>query len=393
MHILESYALQDNLKIDRPFIYEKYFPMAIEGKYITLDISADSSSAKYDNWSMVVDFISPMLKQMGVTLVLLGDKDDTPIPGCYIALGQTDFNQKAYVIRDSALHITCNNLSLQIASHYNKNIVSLFSNCFYDQFKPYWSNKDEVGVFKGNVKKPSFNPDENPKTINNIKPEKIGESILSFLGRPHSFAFSTLRVGPLYQNRRIESSLSNPIQDIKALGVESLIVHLDYNFNLDNLIKQLEICSCSVITDKPIPQDIILKYKNRIVELVYYLDDNHDVSFVSYCIQNGINIGLVSKQEKEKVDSYKINFLDIDKPINIIPRIKFEDIEEIKNINKKKIFFKSNKFLIHNGKAYASKMSVAVDQPVSSFDHPFMQIIDHDDFWEEKDHFYFVEKK
>ena len=57
MHILESYALQDNLKIDRPFIYEKYFPMAIEGKYITLDISADSSSAKYDNWSMVVDFI------------------------------------------------------------------------------------------------------------------------------------------------------------------------------------------------------------------------------------------------------------------------------------------------------------------------------------------------
>ena len=169
MHILESYALQDNLKIDRPFIYEKYFPMAIEGKYITLDVSADSSSAKYDNWSMVVDFISPMLKQMGVTLVLLGDKDDTPIPGCYIALGQTDFNQKAYVIRDSALHITCNNLSLQIASHYNKNIVSLFSNCFYDQFKPYWSNKDEVGVFKGNVKKPSFNPDENPKTINNIK--------------------------------------------------------------------------------------------------------------------------------------------------------------------------------------------------------------------------------
>ena len=28
-----------------------------------------------------------------------------------------------------------------------------------------------------------------------------------------------------------------------------------------------------------------------------------------------------------------------------------------------------------------------------SFDHYFMQIIDHEDFWEEKDHFYFVKRK
>ena len=60
---------------------------------------------------------------------------------------------------------------------------------------------------------------------------------------------------------------------------------------------------------------------------------------------------------------------------------------------KKKIFFKSNKFLIHEGKAYPNKMSVAVNQSISSFDHPFCQIIDHRDFWEDKEHFYFVEKK
>ena len=101
----------------------------------------------------------------------------------------------------------------------------------------------------------------------------------------------------------------------------------------------------------------------------------------------------MSKQDKDKIDSYKINYLDIDKPINIIPKVKYEDIEEIKNINKKKVFYKSNKFLLHNGKAYTSKMAVAVDQPVQSFDHSFMQIIDHEDFWEEKDHFYFVQKK
>ena len=43
MHILESYALQDNLKIDKPHIYEKYFQMATNGKYATLDVSSDDN--------------------------------------------------------------------------------------------------------------------------------------------------------------------------------------------------------------------------------------------------------------------------------------------------------------------------------------------------------------
>ena len=316
MHVLESYALQDNFKIDEPFIYEKYFPMAVQGKYITIDTSSDDESNKYSHWVMVLDFLAPHLKNLGVTVVQLGNKEDQQIPGCYIAVGQTDNNQKAYVIKNSHLHISANSLSLQIASGYNKRIVALFGNSYYEQFKPYWSSENDVTVLKGYRSKPSFNGAENPKSIDYIHPEKIAAAVLSNLGKPHSFAFNTLRIGPFYKNRRIESSLSNPIADIKALGIESLIVRLDYNYNLDNLIKQIEICPCSVITNKTIPEDIILKYKSRIPELIYYLEDDNDPSFVSFCINNGINIGLLSKQDKDKVDSYKINYLDIDKPIN-----------------------------------------------------------------------------
>ncbi len=393
MHVLESYALQDNFKIDSPFIYEKYFPMAVEGKYITIDTSSDDESNKYSYWAMVVDFLTPHLKQLGVTVVQLGSKDDEQIPGCYIAVGQTDPNQKAYVIKNSSLHISANNLSLQLASSYGKKIVTLFGNSFYGQFKPYWSKGEDVTLLEGNSSKPSFNANESPKTIDAIGPEKVAENILHNLGSPHSFAFKTLLVGPLYKNRRIESSLSNPIADVKALGIESLIVRLDYNFNLENLSSQLDICPCSIITDKPIPEDILIKYKSRIPELIYFLDDSNDPSFVSFCIQQGINIALASKKTPEEVDKYKINYLDIDKHINVVPKISINDIEQIKDISKKKLFYKSNKFLLHNGKAYASKMAVAVEQPISSFDHAFMQIIDHEDFWEEKDHFYFVERK
>lgn len=393
MHVLESYALQDNFKIDRPSIYEKFFPMATLGDYITIDTSSDDESNKYSYWTMVLDFLSPHLKQLDITVVQLGGKDDTQIPGCYIAVGQTDPNQMAYVIKNSKLHVSANTLSLQIASSYGKKIVTLFGNSFYEQFKPYWSNEEEVTVLKGNSSKPSFNGNEVPKTIDLIGPEKVAENILRNLGALHSFAFKTLKVGGLYNSRRIESSLSNPIGDIKSLGVETLIVRMDYNYNLDNLVAQLNICPCSVITNQAIPEDILDKYKSRIIELVYFLEDSNDPSFVSACIKKGINIGLASKKPREEVDKYKINYLDIDKAINIIPKITFDDVAEIKNINKKNIFYKSNKFLIHGGKAYPSKMAVAVDQSVPSFDHAFMQIIDHEDFWEEKDHFYFVERK
>ena len=58
MHVLESYALQDNFKIDRPSIYEKFFPMATLGDYITIDTSSDDESNKYSYWMMVLDFLT-----------------------------------------------------------------------------------------------------------------------------------------------------------------------------------------------------------------------------------------------------------------------------------------------------------------------------------------------
>ena len=79
MHVLESYALQDNLKIDKPSIYEKYFPMAVEGRYITLDVSSDDESNKYSHWDMVLDYMAPYLKEKNITVVQLGNKDDKQI--------------------------------------------------------------------------------------------------------------------------------------------------------------------------------------------------------------------------------------------------------------------------------------------------------------------------
>ena len=73
MHILESYALQNALKIDRPLIFERFFPLAVED-YITLDTSAlGTGSLVYDHWQQVVDLIIPILQAKKISIIQLGD--------------------------------------------------------------------------------------------------------------------------------------------------------------------------------------------------------------------------------------------------------------------------------------------------------------------------------
>ena len=71
--------------------------MAVREVYNNRYLSDDESN-KYSHWVMVLTF-SASFKNLGVTVVQLGNKEDQQIPGCYIAVGQTDNNQKAYVIK------------------------------------------------------------------------------------------------------------------------------------------------------------------------------------------------------------------------------------------------------------------------------------------------------
>ena len=83
MHVLESYALQNDLKIDKPYIYEKFFPMVVD-KFITIDTSNLGTEAlSYDHWQHVVNLIYPYLKEKKIAIVNLGDKNSIPLSKPY----------------------------------------------------------------------------------------------------------------------------------------------------------------------------------------------------------------------------------------------------------------------------------------------------------------------
>tara|TARA_Y100000356_G_scaffold56615_1_gene45789 strand:- start:281 stop:1465 length:1185 start_codon:yes stop_codon:yes gene_type:complete len=394
MHILESYALQNDLKIDKPLIYEKYFPLTID-KFITLDTSSLGTKAlNYDHWQLVVDLIYPKLKELDIYIVQLGEKTDQLLQNCYSTMGQCNFNQKAYVISKGLAHVSTNNESCHIASHYNKKSVVVFSNnCYTGQFKPYWTDEDKVCIVeppKGSVR-PSYNPNEEPKSINTIAPEEIASKILALVG-VHTFSpeLKTVKIGKSFYNSRIDSDLTH-LLDANKLKVASLIVRMDFNFNEANLVKQLEACPCSVITSKPISDEILNKYHKKIVELVYYIEDDHSPEFIRKIKQKSINYLLRTRKEGKEINDLKLDYFDygLIQPIKAKSR---DDFEELKGKNK--LFYKSNYFIVHGNKFYPSTAAfLNKEQGSPNMKHEIHPVIDIPLFWEEEEHFQFLAKK
>ena len=394
MHVLESYALQNDLKIDRPSIYEKFFPLAVD-KFITLDTSSlGTSSLSYDHWQLVVNLIGPELEKNNIKILHLGDRGDTPLANCYSAIGQCNFNQKCYVINKSLVHVSPNNESMHIASSLGKKCVSLFSNnCFPNQFAPYWGDKKYMEIMSPpTTEKPSFNPQENPKSINRIMPEKIAEKVLNLAGIVTFVSeFKTLRIGNAFNRKRVESTLAH-LLDPEKIGVSSLIVRMDLNFNEEALKAQLEASPCSVITNKPFSDDILKQYAKRIVELVYYIEDDSaaGVDFIDKVAEKSINFLLRSRETSSKLNDYKLAYFDYGQ-VHQIPTKDKQDFEELKGKNN--IYYKSNYFIIHNNSFYLSSASLSAGSGFPSMDHEPQPIIDDPLFWEEEEHFHFFVKK
>lgn len=386
MHLIESYAINCGLRIDKPFLLEKYFPLTLD-KFITFQCSSEQPKA-YDYWVDVVDIIYPHLESRGISIVQMGRKNDRPLPRAHITNGQASLNHEAFIMKDSMLHFGVDGHLNHVASLYDKKIVSLYSNSIISNFKPYFGNASNHVLIESPRKKgsrPSCSAVENPKSINNIKPERIAKEILNALGISHKIKYDTVFAGASYFSKIVET-VPNQVVDIKTLGVANIIVRMDFLFNEENLARQLQACPCSIVTDKPINKKILIDFKKHVKELVYFIDEGHDPSFVDDLQKNAIPYVLLSKEGEADLDKYKIYYMDYGVIHSKKPQINKE--LEIKG---RKLFYKSSKLTLSNGKLYPSKYAFLNDLPVAS-QNSISEAPDHEEFYGELEYFSFLEK-
>ena len=145
MHLIETYALNCGLKIDEPFIYDKYCPIPFE-KYISFQPYSKYDAKSYDYWQEVINQIFPKLQAENIHIIQIGGKDEKPIDNCYHLQGKTSISQAAYIIKNSIIHLGVDSFGVHIASHYDKKIIALYSNSRPENAGPYFKKKSKYKI-------------------------------------------------------------------------------------------------------------------------------------------------------------------------------------------------------------------------------------------------------
>ncbi len=394
MHIVESFALNSGLKIGKPYIYEKYFPLSFSGNYITFQPFGKYDSRKYDYWEETIEILGPILEKNKIKIVKLGGGNEPDIYGTISLSGRTDYNQTAYLISNSLLHLGVDSSGVHIASGLDKKIVALYNVMPPSSSGPYWSNKDNVIILepeRDKDEKCSYSPVEDPKTINKIKPEKIAESVCKLLGIEFNYPFRTLHIGRSFQNRKIELIPTNFIRDISQLKIPSLIVRMDIFFEENVLMKQLELVPCSIVSKLPININLLSFFRKKITELIFLVDENSDTLYLQELKRKGIKFFLISEKSEEETNDFKLKYIDIG-PI-IIKQKNDDTIQKIKEKDLKNIFFKSSSISIIEDKMYMSNSNNSENVPVDKTrgNNP-APVINEESFWKNLDDYIILEK-
>lgn len=393
MRLIETYSLTAGQQINHPELITKYYPLPFT-KYCTFQgISKDSKN--YDRFDDVISIIRPILEKYGIKIVQIGAKGEKSFNGCYQTQGNTSLSQANYIIKNSLCHFGVDSVWQHVAGIFNIPLVDLTSNNYAHNVAPYFGDKNKQIILepsRAENEKPSFSLQENPKTINKIKPELVAYSILKLLGleNEYNFNFESIFLGVNYQNKLIEL-IPNQIMNVSNLGINNLIVRMDYVFNESVLNSQLDLINCSIVTNKPINLELLKAKKTKITQFIYELNrENNNPEYIKELSKIGINFIVFSFESPEWVNSQKLNYFDYCVILNK-GRSKKEEIAEIKDIPSNKLYFKSNKFSVDSGLIYPSKQHwLEKKQLTNSLECPIIECIDKDEFWNENEYHYYL---
>jgi hypothetical protein len=361
LHLLETYALSTASKIGKPYILKKYFPIDAE-KYITIQNSSGMPGKCYDFFEEVVKFLKPLLDSNNYKIVQIGDEKDRKISEALDLTGKTNINQTAHVISRSSLHLGNDSFAVHMASAFDAPTVALYGITTPEIAGPYWPNK-KINLYS-NKFKPSFNPNESPKTVNNIKIEEVVAACEELLFGKKSINITTNYIGSRYNDRIIESI---PNQVINKEFFKDTILNLRFDYlddvsDLSSTFYNLSQRKCAIVTDKAINIENLENVKQNIEIVIYDVSKHVDVSFIKKLEKFGINYVCTidkSSVNEDVIETRKFELMDF---CNI--NLYFSTPENIPLEIKSETLFKSNRIILSNGKIYNSRSAQLSDIPI-----------------------------
>jgi hypothetical protein len=375
MQLANVFSASCGLKIDKPEIYDVYFPF-VEKDFITIDTDKNN----YTNWQDVINIIRPVLSEANIEIFSLGEPESVPIRGTLRTNGTISAGQKSYLIKKSKLHVSNNNLTAQICASLNKKLICIVDNKKRAiKFPESWSDQNNHTFIY---------PESGDEFI---KVEKLAKAILTNLDLPCDLDYETIYVGNKYKDgSQFVEHIPTSLFDLKKYDLNSVLLRMDLGFSEENLATQLQIGKATIYTDKDLNLDILNTFKENIIELVYEVKEHNNPDFVKKALNLGIKCHLTSYLPKEKIDDLKLNYMDIG---NILSQQYFsvKDLPNHELLDIDNLFYRSKKVICKNDLMYLSEASLEKGiQSHNSFD--MQKVIDAPNFWKNLDAFSIFKK-
>jgi len=386
MHLVEQYSLAMGARIDKPFIETNYYPLPFD-KYIVVENGADIKSRIYGMWSDVILGIKPHLEERNIAVVQIGHKDSELIPGTFDLRGRTTTTQQAFLLKNSMLHCSTNDLLLDIASSFNVPVVGMYGNTFAEVARPYWGDKSKCVLLEShrNGHKPSFLAEENPRTVNLINPEDIAHAILKFLNMQAKKELKTKFIGDLYTTHILEAvpDFSPPESFNPGIVIN---LRMDYKFDLQRMVNWGSNRKINIFTNKVIDLNYLNAIKDNIVGIQQEVCIELNTKYLNILNNLKINCELFTKNERA-LGKLRMKYFDY--KVSLKKEKVREDAGDKLPKLSDNLFYKSNKLLFSNGKKYLNKYDYFVGRDYNGTDH---EVVDDFRFWEDQDHLRIYEK-
>ena len=364
MHLIEKYALSTGSKIAKPQILKKFFPVPCD-KYITLQNSSGMPGKSYDYFQEVINFLSYKLNENGLSVVQIGGAEDKPIEGAIHLQGKTTINQTAYIIDNSTLHLGNDSFAVHMASAFGIPLVALYSITSPEIAGPFWTNGKQISLIPPNWK-PSFNPNETPKKVNEIKIEDVVNACESILFPDSVQKFTTKYLGKRYLDRVVETM---PDQVIHPEFFKGSILNIRFDFtdkqiDLSHTVQNLSLRACSIVTEQSFPIELLMQHKANLSCVIYDVTLGCDIEFIKKMEQLGVKYVCIFNSSKKKeltVEQLReqlMDYCDV-QDINTIPK----DIPE--NLTDSNLKYRSNRIILANQKIYPSRAAQLLDLSVT----------------------------
>jgi len=397
-----------------PNLKEHFYPAPFD-RYITIQTGSGQGAKNYDHFGEVLVLLAGRLNEAKIAIIHLGAKDDPPLQGVYDLRGKTTIAQSNYLIKRTLLHVGNDSWLAHCAGWNYRPLVALYGSTSVKNHGPYWSDPANTILIESHRWNgvPTYASQEPQKTINVIPPEDVTNAITKLLKLGDPLTLQSRMMGPLYPHLILDL-IPNSFPAPNFLPEAPVTARMDQLFNEEVLINLLRTGrKVNILTNRPLNPAILQSFRPSILSYNHELDGSADcpVSYVdavkTLCPRH---VFFTREQDAAKVAALRFTYLDrvvveqikdstredyLDTALHYLnadgdakKRVDL-DRELRQDGGSGKLRFKTNRFVLSDGKVFLSYAHLHTNQSVDSLANNTGDVIDDPLLFRDAGHAYF----